>query len=125
MSIDGKLRPLEEPFFVIATQNPVESRGTYPLPEAQMDRFALKFSLGYVTPEDEVGILTDQRERHPIESISPCMSREDVLGMTAEKATVVRHVLHSSQPLFLSAFKRHLLHRIRPQVLQQSTKALA
>ena len=87
VSIDGKRRPLEEPFFVIATQNPVESRGTYPLPEAQMDRFALKFSLGYVSPEDEVAILTDQQERHPIEGLSPCASKEDVLGI---KQTLTR-----------------------------------
>jgi MoxR-like ATPase len=81
VSIDGKLYPLEIPFFVIATQNPVESRGTYPLPEAQMDRFALQFSLGYVSPDEEVAILTDQRERHPIEGITPCVSREDVVRM--------------------------------------------
>jgi MoxR-like ATPase len=78
VSIDGKLRPLENLFFVIATQNPVESRGTYPLPEAQMDRFAMKFSLGYVSPDQEVDILTDQRRSHPIEDIVPCVTREDI-----------------------------------------------
>ncbi len=81
VSIDGKLRPLEFPFFVIATQNPVESRGTYPLPEAEMDRFALQFSLGYVSPEEEVAILTDQTEVHPIERITSCVSIDDILGM--------------------------------------------
>jgi MoxR-like ATPase len=79
VSMDGKLRPLEEPFFVIATQNPVEARGTYPLPEAQMDRFALQFSLGYVAPDEEVTVLTDQTENHPIERIAPCVTKEDVL----------------------------------------------
>ena len=82
VSIDGKVRPLEEPFFVIATQNPVESRGTYPLPEAQMDRFALRFSLGYVSPDEEVAILTDQKKSHPIDGIVPCVTREDVLALT-------------------------------------------
>ncbi|MFC1821405.1 AAA family ATPase [Thermodesulfobacteriota bacterium] len=82
VSIDGNLRPLEEPFFVIATQNPVESRGTYPLPEAQMDRFALQFDLGYVSPDDEVAILTDQRGGHPLESIAPCVTGEEVLSLT-------------------------------------------
>ena len=82
VSMDGKLRPLEEPFFVIATQNPVEARGTYPLPEAQMDRFALQFSLGYVAPDEEVAVLTDQIETHPIEEIAPCVTREDVLTLT-------------------------------------------
>jgi MoxR-like ATPase len=82
VSTDGILRPLEEPFFVIATQNPVEARGTYPLPEAQMDRFALQFSLGYVAPDEEVAVLTDQIETHPIEEIKPCISREEVLILT-------------------------------------------
>jgi MoxR-like ATPase len=81
VSIDGKLRPLEFPFFVIATQNPVESRGTYPLPEAEMDRFALQFSLGYVSPEEEVAILTDQTDVHPIERITSCVSIDDILEM--------------------------------------------
>jgi MoxR-like ATPase len=81
VSIDGKLRPLEYPFFVIATQNPVESRGTYPLPEAEMDRFALQFSLGYVSPEEEVEILTDQTDVHPIEKITSCVSIDDILDM--------------------------------------------
>ena len=82
VSIDGRMRPLEAPFFIIATQNPVESRGTYPLPEAQMDRFALQFSLGYVSPEEEVAILTAQRESHPIDRISPCVMWEDVSALT-------------------------------------------
>jgi len=82
VSIDGRLRPLEKLFFVIATQNPVESRGTYPLPEAQMDRFALRFRLGYVDTEEEVGILTDQKKGHPIEQITPCVTRDEVLQLT-------------------------------------------
>ncbi|MGD8226787.1 MAG: MoxR family ATPase [Desulfobacteraceae bacterium] len=82
ISMDGKLRPLEEPFFVIATQNPVEARGTYPLPEAQMDRFALQFSLGYVAPDEEVAVLTDQIETHPIEKIAPCVTKQEVLKLT-------------------------------------------
>lgn len=81
VSIDGQLRTLEDPFFVIATQNPVESHGTYPLPEAQMDRFALQFSLGYVSPEEEVAILTDQKTNHPIENITSCVTKDDVLGL--------------------------------------------
>jgi len=81
VSIDGKLHVLEDIFFVIATQNPVESRGTYPLPEAQMDRFALQFSLGYVSPEEEVNILSDQVMIHPIDEISPCVTRDDVFDL--------------------------------------------
>ncbi|MEB3337090.1 MAG: MoxR family ATPase [Leptolyngbyaceae bacterium] len=81
VSIDGDLRKLKDLFFVIATQNPVESRGTYPLPEAQMDRFALQFSLGYISPEEEVGILSDQIQRHPIDGIQPCVSMQEVLSL--------------------------------------------
>ena len=79
VSIDGTVRKLKDPFFVIATQNPVESRGTYPLPEAQMDRFALQFSLGYLDPEDEVAILSDQIQQHPIDVLTTCVSLEEVL----------------------------------------------
>ena len=79
ISIEGKAHRLEELFFVIATQNPVEFRGTYPLPEAQMDRFALQFGLGYVPPEMEVAILSAQEKSHPIDSIAACVSMEDVL----------------------------------------------
>jgi MoxR-like ATPase len=81
VSIDGKLHPLEGLFFVMATQNPVEFHGTYPLPEAQMDRFALQFKLGYVSPEEEVAILVDQQDHHPIETITACVSKDDVLAL--------------------------------------------
>ena len=81
VSIDGNLRKLKDPFFVIATQNPVESRGTYPLPEAQMDRFALQFSLGYISAEDEVNLLSDQIQQHPIETIQPCIDLHDIITL--------------------------------------------
>ena len=79
VSIDGSIYRLEDPFLVLATQNPVETSGTYPLPEAQMDRFALHFSLGYVSPEDEVSILSDQKNNHPIDALTPCASTEQLL----------------------------------------------
>ena len=88
VSIEGQSYRLEELFFVIATQNPVEFRGTYPLPEAQMDRFALQFSLGYVAPEEEGAILAAQVERHPIDALAPCVSRDDVLAMRRRAASV-------------------------------------
>lgn len=78
VSLEGRTRRLNDLFFVIATQNPVEFRGTYPLPEAQMDRFSMKFKLGYVVPEDEVAILTAQQSNHPIHSIGPVCTLEDV-----------------------------------------------
>ncbi|WP_455223378.1 AAA family ATPase [Kaarinaea lacus] len=83
VSVDGERYTLDDIFFVIATQNPVESHGTYPLPEAQMDRFGLQFSLGYVTPEEEMQMLTEQGNHHPLDDIQPCAERDDVLSMRA------------------------------------------
>jgi MoxR-like ATPase len=80
VSVDGERHVLSEPFFVVATQNPVEFHGTYPLPEAQMDRFALKLSLGYLSPEQEVEMLSAQNASHPLSRIMPVTSVEDVLA---------------------------------------------
>jgi MoxR-like ATPase len=81
VSVDGKRRNLADLFFVIATENPVEFRGTYPLPEAQMDRFAMQFALGYVQPAEEVAILTAQERNHPLDELQPCASLTDVLAL--------------------------------------------
>jgi MoxR-like ATPase len=79
VSVEGERRNLADLFFVIATENPVEFRGTYPLPEAQMDRFAMEFSLGYVQRDEEVAILTAHERNHPLEELKPCASLQDVL----------------------------------------------
>src|SRR6266566_2564010 len=81
VSVEGERRDLEDLFFVIATQNPVEFRGTYPLPEAQMDRFALQFALGYVQSGEEVAILSAQQHNHPLDLLKPCVSLADVLAL--------------------------------------------
>jgi MoxR-like ATPase len=81
VSVDGERRDLSDLFFVIATQNPVEFRGTYPLPEAQMDRFAMQFALGYVQSDDEVAILTAQEHVHPLDELKPCATLADVLAL--------------------------------------------
>ena len=73
VTIEGKTHRLDN-FFVLATQNPVDYRGTYPLPEAQMDRFAVRLSLGYVDADAEVEIISAQEQRHPLEAIRPCAS---------------------------------------------------
>ena len=88
VSVEGERRDLSGLFFVIATQNPVEFRGTYPLPEAQMDRFALQFKLGYVQSADEVAILTAQEHQHPLDTLEPCVSLEDVLELKNAVAQV-------------------------------------
>src|ERR1022692_4620849 len=79
VSVDGEHRNLAELFFVIATQNPVEFRGTYPLPEAQMDRFALQFKFGYVPAAEEVAILTAQQHNHPLDELKSAATLADVL----------------------------------------------
>jgi MoxR-like ATPase len=71
VTIDGVTRPLPRPFLVVATQNPIEYEGTFPLPEAQLDRFLMRLSMGYPTPEDERRILTHLRREHPISSLKP------------------------------------------------------
>src|SRR6266853_1877953 len=81
VSVDGERRDLAGLFFVIATQNPVEFRGTYPLPEAQMDRFAMQFALGYVESGQEVAILTAQEHAHPLDELMPCASLAEVVAL--------------------------------------------
>jgi MoxR-like ATPase len=81
ISIDGTCRKLGDLFFVIATENPVEFRGTYPLPEAQMDRFGVQFKLGYVEPEEEVAILSAHQRNHPLDELQPCASLAEVLAL--------------------------------------------
>lgn len=78
VTVDGETRPVPQPFFVIATQNPVEYQGTFPLPEAQMDRFALSLSLGYPTEAEELQMLQRQRQRLTVEDLQPCLSLEDI-----------------------------------------------
>jgi len=81
VSVEGKTQNLADPFLVIATQNPVEFQGTYPLPEAQMDRFMMRFRPGYVAPEQEVEILSDQERSHPLEGIEAVASLEETLAV--------------------------------------------
>jgi MoxR-like ATPase len=81
VSVDGERRSLPDLFFVIATQNPVEFRGTYPLPEAQMDRFAMQFKLGYVQTSEEIAILTAHQKNHPLDELAPCATQAEVLTL--------------------------------------------
>ncbi len=81
VSVEGDRRNLSDLFFVIATENPVEFRGTYPLPEAQMDRFAMQFTLGYVPAAEEVAILTAQEHNHPLGELKPCVTLAEVLAL--------------------------------------------
>lgn len=83
VSIDGERRALPDPFLVIATQNPIEFRGTYPLPEAQMDRFAVQFGLGYLTPDDEMAVIADHARGEPVDGVRPCASLDELRTLRA------------------------------------------
>src|SRR5438034_8531656 len=130
-SIEGRTRAMDELFFVIATQNPVEFRGTYPLPEAQMDRFSMCLSLGYVDADTEVAVVTAQELEHPLALTQAVATREEILALKA----AVRRVRISEE---LKHYVVELVRRTRsaPQVLLgcgprasialvQSAKALA
>ncbi len=84
VTVDGITYPLKKPFLVIATQNPIDHEGTFPLPEAQLDRFLMRFSLGYPSLEEELRMLELQERSHPIEEVSPVVSPEELLA--AQKA---------------------------------------
>ncbi len=81
VSIEGRTLPLPEPFLVIATQNPVELHGTYPLPESQLDRFLISMNLGYPGRREERRIILEQRERDPLSGLRPVLEKEEILKM--------------------------------------------
>lgn len=83
VTIDGVTHPLGAPFLVIATQNPIEYEGTYPLPEAQLDRFTARISLGYPPPAEEARMLAEQTTRSPLDALETVARREDVLAAIA------------------------------------------
>jgi len=81
VTVDGVTRPLARPFLVFATQNPIEYEGTFPLPEAQLDRFLMRLRLGYPSFEDEQQILVNLRRKHPIESLEQVVDGGDLLQL--------------------------------------------
>src|SRR5260370_2070318 len=78
VTVEGITRPLPSPFIVLATQNPIEYEGTFPLPEAQLDRFLLRIHLGYPEPSQEVSVLQRQMIRHPLEELGPVTSAHEL-----------------------------------------------
>src|SRR5690349_17838576 len=83
VSVDGKTYTLKPPFLVIATQNPIDQEGTFPLPEAQLDRFLVRLSLGYPTIEEEGKMLSRMQKGHPIDDLSAVAKAEDILAAQA------------------------------------------
>jgi MoxR-like ATPase len=84
VTLDGETRPLPRPFIVLATQNPVELEGTFPLPEAQLDRFLMKIKIGYTSEADDSIILDRFMESNPADDLSPVINSEDVLKLQQE-----------------------------------------
>lgn len=99
VTVEGVSIKLPKPFIVMATQNPIEYEGVFPLPEAQLDRFLMKLSIGYPSYEDEMEIIKMQRLRHPIEELSPVATLEDVLSLQEKikevyvDETIIQYIL--------------------------------
>lgn len=90
VTVDGVTHPLPQPFMVLATQNPIEYEGTFPLPEAQLDRFLLRMRLGYPSIMDEIRVIDDQQIQHPLETLSPVAKLDEILEtMNAVKRVYV------------------------------------
>ncbi|MBE6024509.1 MAG: MoxR family ATPase [Cellulosilyticum sp.] len=83
VSIDGTTYKLDKPFLVVATQNPIETQGTFPLPEAQLDRFFMRLSMGYPEQEDEIKVLSSQTVKHPLEDLEPVISNDALIEAQA------------------------------------------
>jgi MoxR-like ATPase len=90
VTVDGVTHRTPEPFMVMATQNPIEYEGTFPLPEAQLDRFFLRTSLGYPTAEEELQVIGDQRIEHPLASLRPIVGVREI--ETLERAVASVHI---------------------------------
>jgi MoxR-like ATPase len=93
VTVDGETHVLPKPFMVMATQNPIEYEGTFPLPEAQLDRFLLRLRLGYPSMSDEVRVLDDQQIQHPLETLKSIVNVEEIL----QAAEAVKHIYISHE----------------------------
>lgn len=91
VTVDGKTRKLDDPFLVIATQNPIETAGTFPLPEAQLDRFMIKLNVGYPSSEEEVNILNRFLQDDPLYSLNPVCDKNTIIEMRAASKQVFIH----------------------------------
>jgi MoxR-like ATPase len=131
ITIDGEARPVPKPFFVIATQNPIEYQGTFPLPEAQMDRFTVSLGLGYPTEEEELKMLQRQHSHANVLELEPCISLEQVQEL--QKAVAMVKVAPALQQYILDLVRATRNHEeislgVSPRgcvVLQKAVQAIA
>ena len=110
ISIDGVTHRLPKPFMVIATQNPIEYEGTYPLPESQLDRFLMRLRIGYPDTASEKDILYSQKTTHPLDSLEPVISGTDVLVIQQEVKAVKLEGAVSDYILEIAERTRHSVH---------------
>ncbi len=131
VSVDGRVLSLEQPFMVVATQNPFEFEGTYPLPENQLDRFLMRIRLGYPAAADEARVLEERPSNRPLHALAPVLHRKEVLEMQdgAENVKIDRSLIDYVVAL-ANASRRHtaLLHGLSPRgalSLSQAARAWA
>jgi MoxR-like ATPase len=107
-TVDGVTHPLPRPFMVLATQNPIEYEGTFPLPEAQLDRFMIRVHLGYPSATDEVLIMDRQQHRHPVEEIEQVTDPREILRVNeAVKAIYVDPLIKQYIVQLVEATRKH------------------
>lgn len=131
ISIDGQTHILPKPFMTLATQNPIETYGTYHLPEAQMDRFLMRISMGYPTKEDELSILSRSTGENPAKTLTPVLHAEDIVSLQKSVLEVFVHELIKEYIWRIVDATRHNEHirlGVSPRgglALQKASKAMA
>jgi len=131
VSVDHKTYDLDNPFMVIATQNPIESHGAHPLPESQLDRFMMYISMGYPKPEEERKLLGIQSPSRNIREVEPVLNRSDVLDLQAQaEAVTLEPILtdYIMNIILATRDSRHLSLGVSPRgglILQQAARARA
>ncbi|MBQ7568233.1 MoxR family ATPase [bacterium] len=110
VTVNGQTYPMNAPFLVIATQNPIEHEGTFPLPEAQLDRFMISLDIGYPDPQSECNMLTQQRLEHPLDSIAQIASAEELAQAQAEVRSVTVSSSITEYIVALVSFTRTSAH---------------
>jgi MoxR-like ATPase len=131
VTVDGTTHTLPDPFFLIATQNPIEMGGTFPLPEAQLDRFLVRLSIGYPDDATEVDVMAAQKERHPIESLQPVLDGARLRELQGAVAQVYVHpslLRYIQRLLARTRADEHALYGASPRgglALMRAAQALA